>query len=117
MQEFDSFEAEGYISGGKKSKLELYLDEPRGKRSDKINVLNFWRSQKYRYPELANLAKDLLCVPVTTVASESAFSLGGRILDQYRSSMLPDTAEALICSRNWLFGERGKNFVHFKFNT
>ncbi|KAG6515157.1 hypothetical protein ZIOFF_025542 [Zingiber officinale] len=57
------------------------------------------------YPELAKLARDVLVVPVSTVASESAFSLGGRIIDQYRSSMSPQVVEALICSRDWLFGE------------
>lgn len=72
-----------------------------------IRILDFWKSQQYRYPDLARLSMDILCVPVSTVASESAFSLGGRILDQYRSSMSPPTVEALICTRDWLFAENG----------
>nr|KAJ0215963.1 hypothetical protein LSAT_V11C300104880 [Lactuca sativa] len=69
-------------------------------------MLEFWKAQQYSYPELAKLAMDILCVPVSTVASESAFSLGGRILNEYRSSMKPDVVEALVCSRDWLFGEK-----------
>ena len=36
------------------------------------------------------------------MASESAFSTGGRIIDEYRSSLTPTMIEALICTENWL---------------
>jgi hypothetical protein len=86
----------------------LYLEEPTLSRTVSVDVLDFWKSQQFKYPDLARLARDVLCVPISTVASESAFSLGGRILDQYRSSMSPPTVEALICTRDWLFGGTGK---------
>ncbi|GKB02938.1 zinc finger BED domain-containing protein RICESLEEPER 2-like protein, partial [Tanacetum coccineum] len=31
-----------------------------------------------------------------------AFSTGGRVIDQFRSSLTPKTAEALICVQDWI---------------
>ncbi|KAA0051985.1 zinc finger BED domain-containing protein RICESLEEPER 2-like [Cucumis melo var. makuwa] len=39
---------------------------------------------------------------VSTVASESAFSTEGRVVDSSRCSLAPKTVEALICTQNWL---------------
>ena len=41
--------------------------------------------------------------PLSTVSSESAFSLGGRILGEARSSLTPEMLEALVCGKDWLF--------------
>ncbi|XP_050919470.1 zinc finger BED domain-containing protein RICESLEEPER 2-like [Lathyrus oleraceus] len=55
-------------------------------------------------------AKDIFATPVSTVASESAFSTEGRVLETYRSSLKPEMAEALICTQNWL----KSSFTYFK---
>ena len=43
-----------------------------------------------------------MIVLVSIVASESAFSTGGCVLDPFRSSLSLLTVEALICCQNWL---------------
>jgi hypothetical protein len=42
-------------------------------------------------------------IPVSTISSESAFSLGGRILGDNRSSMTLQTLKALVCGKDWLY--------------
>ena len=37
-----------------------------------------------------------------TVASESAFSTGERVVSDFRSRLTTDTIEALICLQDWL---------------
>ena len=48
------------------------------------------------------MARDVLAIPITTVASESAFSTSGRILDDFRSSLTPFMVEALVCTQDWM---------------
>ncbi|KAL5543462.1 hypothetical protein UlMin_007246 [Ulmus minor] len=108
FKEFSDITSEEF-SYAHKSQLELYLDEPKMSRNVNFDVLTFWKSHQYRYPELAAMARDMLSIPVSTVASEAAFSVGGCVLDQYRSSLKPENVEAIICTRDWLYGDKDDN--------
>ncbi|XP_043717699.1 zinc finger BED domain-containing protein RICESLEEPER 2-like [Telopea speciosissima] len=91
---------------GTKYQLDVYLDEPKipfSDHDDEYDMLAFWKANGLRYPDVARMARDVLAIPVSTVASESAFSVGGRVIDKYRSKLLPTNAEALICLRDWMF--------------
>ncbi|KAJ4752404.1 Zinc finger BED domain-containing protein DAYSLEEPER [Rhynchospora pubera] len=78
--------------------LDNYLKEPvfQHRSSSPFDVLQWWKTNAVRYPILSKLAKDVLCIPITTVSSESAFSAGGRILDDYRSSLKEEVVESLV---------------------
>ena len=55
------------------------------------------------------MARDILAIPISTVASESVFSTSGRVLNAFRSSLTPKIMEALICTSDWL--RQGSNHV------
>ena len=58
-----------------------------------------------KYPILSRMARDLFAAPASTVASESAFSTGGRVISDYRSRLTSKNVEALICLQDWLRAE------------
>ncbi|KAL2934091.1 putative AC transposase [Bienertia sinuspersici] len=87
-----------------KSDVDSYLNLPFVVDHDGFNILEYWKAQSMSYPTLALMARDILAIPITSVASESAFSAGGRILNKLRSSLLPKNVEILVTKRSWLFG-------------
>ncbi|KAG6528693.1 hypothetical protein ZIOFF_010877 [Zingiber officinale] len=105
FDEIMAYESQTITSAGK-SQLDLYLEEPKLEFAyyQDLNVLEHWKNQNHRYPTLALMACDVLAIPITTVASESAFSIGSRVLTKYRSCTLHEKVQALICTRNWLHG-------------
>ena len=48
------------------------------------------------------MAGDVLAIPIFTVASKSAFSIGGRILDPFQSSLSPLMIQNLVYAQNQL---------------
>ncbi|XP_061368106.1 zinc finger BED domain-containing protein RICESLEEPER 2-like [Gastrolobium bilobum] len=90
-----------------KSQLDVYLEEENLEfDDDTFDILQWWKGKAKRLPNLSLMARDL-SIPITTVASESAFSIGSRILNKYKSSLLPECVEALLCTRNWQNGFSG----------
>ncbi|XP_063946710.1 zinc finger BED domain-containing protein RICESLEEPER 2-like isoform X2 [Daucus carota subsp. sativus] len=91
-------------SEGSASDLEEYLGEkPKTFRDfDGFDILEWWRHNSIRFPILSQMAQDVLAFPISTVASESAFSTGGRVLNDFRSSLRPKMVEALICAQDWM---------------
>ncbi|CAN1340483.1 Zinc finger BED domain-containing protein RICESLEEPER 2 [Linum perenne] len=86
-------------AGKRKATNEL---KRRSGRGSKFDVLKWWSSYGIAYPILSEIAKDVLAIPISTVASESAFSLGGRIMNEFRTSLTPSMLEALVCAADWL---------------
>jgi hypothetical protein len=94
--------------GDDMNELDKYMADPPLRFSGQFDILAWWKNQSDEYPILAKIARDLLAVQVSTVASESAFSAGGRVVDPFRSRLDPEMVEALICMKDWVAaGRRG----------
>ncbi|KAJ8755580.1 hypothetical protein K2173_022159 [Erythroxylum novogranatense] len=84
-----------------KSELDQYLDESLLPRVQDFDVLGWWKLNKLKYPTLSKMARDILTIPVSTVGPNSAFDIMAKELDPYRSSLRPETLEALVCAKDW----------------
>ncbi|KAL8530375.1 hypothetical protein ACS0TY_007421 [Phlomoides rotata] len=93
MSKYDKFVASDF-EGNVKNELDSYLEE---RVLQRLNAL--------KYPTLQLIARDVLAIPISIVASESTFSTGGRFISPYRSRLHHDTLEALMCSQDWLWTE------------
>ncbi|KAH7653317.1 Tam3-transposase (Ac family) protein [Dioscorea alata] len=103
--EFAEFKRKNDLTQPMKSDLEIYLEEGTVEWEQEdatFDVLVWWQLNSLKFRTLSRMASDLLTIPMTTVASESAFSAGGRVLDKFRSSLAPKIVEALVCTADWL---------------
>ncbi|CAN0843228.1 Zinc finger BED domain-containing protein RICESLEEPER 2 [Linum grandiflorum] len=90
---------------GERAELEKYLTSEREEMEENgkpFDVLGWWKVNAFKCPILSEMANDILAVPISTVALESCFSTGGRVLDDFKSSLTPAIVEALICAEDWL---------------
>ncbi|CAN0913177.1 Zinc finger BED domain-containing protein RICESLEEPER 2 [Linum grandiflorum] len=97
----------------KTTDLDLYLQEKQYKEVirkenenlvvDKFDILGWWSSHHGKlFPILSEMAREILAIPISTVASKSAFSTGGRVLNDFRTSLSPQVVEVVICCEDWL---------------
>ncbi|XP_075083611.1 zinc finger BED domain-containing protein RICESLEEPER 2-like [Nicotiana tabacum] len=93
------FERHKEVTGGldAKSELDRYLAEDIEPKIYEFKILKCWKINVPRFSILAEMARDVLAIPISSVASECAFSTGGRILDSFRSSLTPKLVQSLIC--------------------
>ncbi|KAJ0229749.1 HAT protein [Hirschfeldia incana] len=88
------------------NELDLYLKESvenhHVMNGTEYDVLSWWRGNSGKYPVLSLLARDIFAMQVSSVASESAFSTSGRVLDPSRSCLTHYIIEVLMCTEQWL---------------
>jgi hypothetical protein len=84
----DNHQFKKYLAGKKSNQttsptaeLELYLQEAAVEiDTPSFDLLEWWKVYSLRFPTLATMARTILMIPTTSIALESAFSKGGRML-------------------------------------
>ena len=91
------------------------MDEQNLDLNADVDILDFWSKSSVRWPQLAALARDLLAIPISTVASESTFSLAKKVINPWRGSLSKKTIQALVCLEDWYRakGFKSGNLSHF----
>jgi hypothetical protein len=97
-----------------KIEIESYFQEDQVpyNPSVELDILGWWKTNSTRHPILARIAREVLAIPATTVASESAFSTSGRVVSDHHTSLTLKMVEALVCTQDWLKGASLSLFFH-----
>ena len=92
-----------------RDELEVYLKDavetPKLFLETEFDILSWWKVHQMKFPVFAEIARDLLAMQVSSVASESAFSTSDRILEPYRSCLTHYMVKVLVCSVQWLHAD------------
>lgn len=91
-----------------RSELDRYLEDEPIQDDRSFDILGYWKNTM-TYTTLRQMARDILAIPVSSVASESAFSTGGRVVSSHRSRLHAKTVEALMCLQSWMVGDHSGN--------
>uniref|UniRef100_A0A0E0MLD3 BED-type domain-containing protein n=1 Tax=Oryza punctata TaxID=4537 RepID=A0A0E0MLD3_ORYPU len=76
--------------------LDMYLkDNPIKEFGNRFDILNWWKANCFK--------------PASTIASESAFNMGSRVISDFRCSLTMDSFEALICLQDSFRASAGPN--------
>ena len=83
------------------SEFDVYISEPVARHHSKFDVLDYWRINSDRFPNLSRMARDYLAVPGTSTPSERAFSGGRQLITDFRCSLKGETISACMLLKNW----------------
>ena len=74
--------------------------------NEDFEILEWWKKQQIKYIVLSIIAHDVLTEPVSTVASEAAFSASGRVVCKKRCNLSSEAIEAVVCLKDWNLADK-----------
>ena len=83
--------SEDQIGAKAAAEVEAYLNGDAAPTKDEdgsvMNVLNWWKTHAYQFPNVATMARSILAIPASSVPSERVFSKAGELLTVKRLQM------------------------------
>lgn len=79
---------------------EDYLSTPIVRPSGDFDILRWWQQNRGHYPRLAQVAKDILSVPITGVGVERVFNVTKDIINDRRHRLNAETIRRLTIMRD-----------------
>jgi hypothetical protein len=65
-------------------------------------AVEYWLQQKPKYPNLSQLAIDVMTIPASSADCERVFSGTGRVMEPQRRKIGSELLAALICTQRWI---------------
>ena len=69
---------------------------PHNMDSSPTNILQWWKANAYKWPNVAKVARSILAIPASSVPSERVFSKAGELLTTKRLGMKPKQVDLLL---------------------
>ena len=79
--------------------LTVFLAMPPINEGGNVDVLGWWKNQQVNLPLLAQLARDVYCIPAASASSERVFSASGGIVTDKRHNLATETCKKLTLTK------------------
>jgi hypothetical protein len=94
-REFEDFEDDDNVQSLPQDEVTTYL-AMRFPRESTVSILQWWMAHAVELPNLAKVARQVLCVPASSAASERAFSAAGITISQRRTALDPENVDNIL---------------------
>ena len=98
-------------SGPTRTEGEQYLSIPCVQRTDSFNILQWWQLNEDTYPRLAQVAKDILAIPIAGVGVERVFNVAKDVIGNRRHRLAAQTIRRMMVFKDTV-SERAESCVH-----
>lgn len=66
-----------------------------------LEPFGLWRNDAKRFPHIASVARDVLVIQSSCVASESRLFSAGNLITDHRQSLEDEIITTCLCTRSW----------------